>query len=362
MLLPIIVANFKIIFRDRQALFWALIFPLIFVVVFGLLRLDEPLKTTIAVVDKSNDSVSWSLIEKIRKIELLEPDLNMDEQNARKDIQSGAIDFVLLIPEKLAQSVQDPNPAEPAQLTLLYDESRFENNQLILGVMQQLVDQINMSLQEAVPLVRLESEGIQARTIRYFDFLLPGFIGMGVMIYAIISMSSIVALYRQQKIFKRLLTTPLKVRTFFAGQIIAYLLVSLVQAAIIMAAGVFLFNAHIYGNILWVFVLVLFSNIIFLNLGFLVGTMASRVEAANGFASAIVIPMMFLSGIFFSTENLPGVLHTAVQYLPLTPLLDALRGVVIYAEPFWAYPWEIGILSIWIVVTSVAAVRMFRFN
>ena len=151
-------------------------------------------------------------------------------------------------------------------------------------------------------------------------------------------------------------------RSFFASQIIAYLLLSLVQAAIILAAGVFLFNGHIYGNVLWVFVLVLFGNIIFLNLGFIVGAIAKRVEAANGFASAIAYPMMFFSGVFFPTDGLPGVLSKIVQYLPLTPLLDALRGVTIEAKPVWAYPWELAILGIWIAVTSVVALRVFRFS
>jgi ABC-2 type transport system permease protein len=250
----------------------------------------------------------------------------------------------------------------PVPLRVLYDESRFQTNQLVLGVIQQFIDQTNMSLQNAQPLIELQPEGIQARTVEYFDFLLPGFIGMGVMMYAITGMASVVALYRQQKIFKRLLTTPLRVRSFFAAQIIAYLLVSLIQAAIILAAGVFLFNGHIYGNVLWVFVLVLFANIIFLNIGFIVGAMAKRVEAANGFATAIAIPMMFLSGVFFPTENLPSVLSQIVRYLPLTPLLEALRGVAIEAEPLWAYPWELGILGIWIIVTSVVAIRVFKFN
>ena len=121
-------------------------------------------------------------------------------------------------------------------------------------------------------------------------------------------------------------------------------------------------NGHIYGNVLWVFVLVLFANIIFLNIGFIIGAMAKRVEAANGFASAIAIPMMFLSGVFFPTENLPSILSQIVRYLPLTPLLEALRGVAIETEPLWAYPWELGILGIWIIVTSVVAIRVFKFN
>jgi ABC-2 type transport system permease protein len=310
----------------------------------------------------SQDPVSEALITNLSSIELLELDLDLDEEEATEALEEGEIGLVLFIPENMAERVHEQSLESPVPLRVLYDESRFQTNQLVLGVIQQFIDQTNMSLQNARILIELQPEGIQARTVGYFDFLLPGFIGMGVMMYSITGMASVVALYRQQKIFKRLLTTPLRVRSFFAAQIIAYLLISLIQAAIILAAGVFLFNGHIYGNVLWVFVLVLFANIIFLNIGFIVGAMAKRVEAANGFASAIAIPMMFLSGVFFPTENLPSVLSQIVRYLPLTPLLEALRGVAIETEPLWAYPWELGILGIWIIVTSVVAIRVFKFN
>lgn len=359
MFIPLLIANIKIIVRNRQALFWALVFPLIFVVVFGLFRFDEMGNATVAIVDRSQDPVSRALVRNLATIELLELDEGLDEESARQALRDGKLDFVLVIPEGLARGLQEGGP--PIPLTVLYDQARMQVNQLVLGVIQQFIDQVNLELQDARPLITLEPEGIQARRVGYFDYLLPGFVGMGVMMYAITGLASTIALYRQQKIFKRLLTTPLRVRTFFTAQITAHLLLSLLQSAIILAAGVFLFDAHIYGNVLWMFPLVLLANIIFLNLGFIVGAVAGTVPAADGLASSISIPMMFFSGVFFPTETLPGVLKDIVQYLPLTPLLDALRGVAIEAEPFWAYPWELGILGVWIVVTSAVALKVFRF-
>ena len=75
MFFSLLLANLKIIVRDHQALFWALVFPLIFVVVFGLFRMDEPGTTTVAVVDKSQDSVSQALITNLGDIELLKLEL-----------------------------------------------------------------------------------------------------------------------------------------------------------------------------------------------------------------------------------------------------------------------------------------------
>ena len=360
MLFPLIVANIKIIVRDRQALFWALLFPLIFVVVFGLFKLDEPVKTTIAVVDRAQDPVSKAFISNLGSIELLTLEQGKSEQEARDALKEVRISFVLLIPQGLAGQIQ--NTSSPVAITIIYDESRAQSNQIILGVVRQFVDQTNMALQNAKPLIELKPEGIQTRNVRYFDFLLPGFVGMGVMMYSLTGMASIVALYRQQKIFKRILTTPLRVRSFFIAQIIAYLLLSIVQAGIILAAGVFLFNGHVYGNIFGIFILVIFANTIFLNIGFIIGALAKRVEAASGFSNAVSIPMMFFSGTFFSTDGLPGIMPDIVKYLPLTPLITAMRGISVDAQPFWAYPAELAILGAWIVVTSALALKVFKLE
>ncbi|MBI2856225.1 MAG: ABC transporter permease, partial [Chloroflexi bacterium] len=137
---------------------------------------------------------------------------------------------------------------------------------------------------------------------------------------------------------------------------------SVVQAVIIVAAGVLIFGGHIYGNFLWILVLVVIANVVFLNLGFIVGAIAKNVRAADGLANAVTMPMMFLSGTFFPRESLPGVLSTVVGYLPLSPLLDVMRGVALDARPFWEYPTELAILGGWIAVTSVVAVRVFRFD
>jgi ABC-2 type transport system permease protein len=74
------------------------------------------------------------------------------------------------------------------------------------------------------------------------------------------------------------------------------------------------------------------------------------------------MPMMFFSGVFFPTDSLPTVLAVAVRYLPLTPMLDAMRGVVLEGNPVWDYPMKLAILGAWIVGTSIVAVKTFRFG
>ncbi|MFH1560639.1 MAG: ABC transporter permease [Chloroflexota bacterium] len=361
MLFPLILANLKMILRNRQALFWALAFPLIFVAIFGLFRLDEPPTVEILVIERARDPISQTLVESLRTIESFKVKEREDEVEARKELEDGDADYLLIIPEGLADRMTQRPIQEPVAITLLYDRGD-QTASIIIGTVQQFIEEMNRQMLQTPTLLELRPEGIQSRQLTYFDFLLPGFVGMGVMTYSIIGLASAMALYGEQKILKRILATPLKVRTFFASQIIAHLVLSVLQAVIIVAAGVLIFGAHIYGNFLWILVLVVIANVVFLNLGFIVGAIAKNVRAADGLANAVAMPMMFLSGTFFPKESLPGVLSTVVGYLPLSPLLDAMRGVALDARPFWEYPTELCILGAWIVVTSVVAVRVFRFD
>ena len=361
MLFSLTIANLKMIYRNRQALFWALAFPLIFVTIFGLFRLDEPPTIELLVIDNAQDPTSRALVENLAAIERFNVEEREDETRALKELEDGDVDFLLVIPKELESQLALRQDQRPVGITLRYDRSS-QSAPIIIGTIQRFIEETNRVLVQAPTLLELRPEGIQARQLTYFDFLLPGFVGMGVMIYSIIGMSSVVALYREQKILKRILATPLKVRTFFTAQIIAHLILSVLQAAAIVAAGVFIFNGHIYGNFLWVLVLVVIANIVFLNLGFIVGSIAKNVRAADGMANAVAMPMMFLSGTFFPTDGLPGVLSALVKYLPLAPMLDVMRGVALDAKPFWEYPNELAILGAWIVVSSVVAIKVFRFS
>ena len=294
-------------------------FPLIFILIFGLFNFDQPPSAELTVVDHADDDLSRSFVEGLREIDFFTLEDESDEEAARRALADGEVGYVLIIPEGLTERATAQEGG--VTLTLLYDETQILTNSIVRSVLQQSLDQVNLAIQGARAVLGIESQGITARNVSYFDFLLPGIVGFGVMVFSIIGLASVIALYREQKILKRIRATPLKVRTFFTAQVLAYLLLSMVQTGIILAAGVFLFGARIYGNVLWAFPLVVLANLTFLNLGFIVGSYSRSVSAASGLGNAVAMPMMFLSGAFFPTEGLPTILREAVQYLPLTPLL-----------------------------------------
>lgn len=359
-MLPLLSANIKILIRNRQALFWALVFPIIFVTVFGLFDWDSPNRAKIAVIDQSNTPLSRQLIDNIKSIDFLRIQEKVtQEADARKKLKDGDISFVLIIPANLQQL---PSSSSPVSIGLLYNETNVQQNQLVIGVLNQFIDEVNIRLMGSTRPLTLNNQGLNYHHVNYFDFLVPGLVGMGVMTFSITFIATSIAQYREQKILKRMLATPLRVRKFFLAQIIAHLLLSLVQTAIILVIGVAVFGAHVYGNYLWLVILVMLANIAFLNIGFISAGLTRSVNAANGLANVIGLPMMFLSGTFFPTDSLPSVVRVAVQYLPLTPLLDGLRKVALDAQPIWASGTDLAILGIWVVATSVLAVRVFKFS
>jgi ABC-2 type transport system permease protein len=122
------------------------------------------------------------------------------------------------------------------------------------------------------------------------------------------------------------------------------------------------FGATIHGNVVWLFVLALIGNLIFLGIGFSIAGRARNADAADGMANAIALPMLFLSGTFFPTDTLPELMQAVVAFLPLTPLLEAMRIVAIEGDPITAASSELLLLGAWVLVSFAIASRLFRFQ
>jgi ABC-2 type transport system permease protein len=359
------IASVKMLYRDRQSLFWALMFPIIFTVVFGLFDFSQAPEVRIAIVAAERSPVSEALASGLQDVDSFEVNRTEDLAAARQDLTDGEVDVVLSVPPILASHVPgsaDPPVVSPTSVTVFYNESNFDSNQFALGVVERIVDRMNLRMAGVTsPALSVEAKGVAARSVEYYDFLLPGLVAMGVMNFSITGMAIAVARYREQRILKRILATPLRPFKFLSSQVLARLLLALVQAALIVAVGVFLFGAKIYGNVAWIFILATVANLIFLNIGFAVAGRARNPDSAQGIASAVALPMMFLSGVFFPTDTLPQVMQAIVKYLPLTPLIEALRKVSLEGLSITDTGPQLLLLGAWGVVSFALAAMNFRF-
>ena len=366
-MLAITLANLKMMARNRQGLFWALIFPLLLVVVFGLFDFRGVTPTGLAVADFSGGPKADLLRERLNGIALLEtedlaPSDAEELGEARRRLTDGDLGYLLLIPQGLDDPAAESSAGAVEPVTLVYATRNPERNQLVEGVVHSLVIELRSDGRPVLPEHLVTSEVIATPEVDYFDTVLLGLLGLGIMTNSIISIAVRISTYRNQAVLKRLLATPLPVWKFFAGEIIAHLLLAMVQALIILAVGVFVFGGDIHGNLGWVLLIVLLGTVVFLNIGFILSAWARSPAAASGMGNAVALPMMFLAGTFFSTASLPWLLPYAAQVLPLTPMLDALREVAINSAPLWETWPQVAALVAWAAATAAVAVRVFRFS
>ena len=366
-MLAITIANLKMMARNRQGLFWALAFPLLLVVVFGLFDFRGVTPAGLAVADYSGGPRAELLRERLGGIAFLDPEYLPAEDpaalaEARQRLVDGDLGYLLLIPHGIDDPAGENSVGAVQPVTLVYSTRNPERNQLVEGAVHSLVIELRSGGNPILPEQLVVSEVIETPEVDYFDTVLLGLLGLGIMTNSIISIAVRISTYRNQSVLKRLLVTPLPVWKFFAGEVIAHLLLALVQALIILAVGVFVFGGDIHGSLGWVLLIVLLGTVVFLNIGFILSAWARSPAAASGMGNAVALPMMFLAGTFFSTASLPWLLPYAALVLPLTPMLDALREVAINSAPLW-HTWpQLAALGAWAVATAAIAVRVFRFS
>ena len=364
-MLPLTIANLKMLGRNRQTVFWALFFPLILVVVFGLFDFTSASLSDIAVIDQANSPASQQLVSALGDIEILSLNPSpADTDSGRRMIADGDLDYLIVVPQGFAAPGDAPfDPTEDmAPVSLVLSTSDEERNQLLLGILGEIADEAVLGIPIVEKPETLVTERITTRQVPYFDLVLFGLVGMGIMTHAIISIAARISNYRNLSILKRMLATPLPIWKFFAAEVTAQLVLALLQAAVILAVGVFVFRAQLNGNILHLLPPLILGGLVFLNIGFIVSAYANSPTSASGMGNAIAFPMMFFAGTFFSTSSLPWLFPYLADALPLAPMLTALREIGIHGATIWEVWPEMAALAGWVAATSLVAIKVFRFS
>lgn len=345
-------ASIKMIYRDKQATFWALAFPIIFAVIFGLFDFEAQPPVKIELTGATQSQAGTAIQGALKEIDSFEVSTATNLETAKADIGDGDLDVVVDVPEMTGPQ---------GTVTVYYSKANMQTNQFALSAINQTLDGMNLVVAGVEPMFTMQPEPVQSKKVTYYDFILPGLVAMGVMNVAIGGIAVGITKFREQKILKRILATPARPGNFLVAQVLARLVLAFIQTALILAVGVYVFGANIYGNVVWLFVLATLANLIFLNIGFAIAGKAKTSDAATGIAQAVALPMMFLSGVFFPIETLPTVLQGAVKLLPLTPLIEAMRKVSIDGLSITACGVQIAALAAWVVVSFVIARLNFSF-
>ena len=342
----------RIFLRDRQAIFFSLFFPIIFMSVFGFVERRGPQTIDIGVVNEAPGPLSEDFMAALTGNDVFRVQSGT-EAELRETLIEGDVSLVLVVPPEFQQADSG------VQLRVMVDASQVQLLGLIMPVLEQSLLRVERELRGTEPLFTLTLEDVQARSQRYLDFLVPGLIAFTLMQLAIAGSGFNIVEYRRKGILKRLFVTPVQPRDFIAGIVLSRLLLSIMQITVLLAVAVFLLDVQILGSYPAFYVSIIMGSVVFLCLGFFLGSLAKTQQSIQAIGNLVIFPQIFLSGIFYPIDSMPAFIQPVAYVLPLSYVANALRGIANEGLSLLQLLPDLTGILVWMAVSFFLATRFF---
>jgi ABC-type multidrug transport system permease subunit len=317
--------------REPEVLFWGMLFPVLISIGLGLaFTQTSESKFNIVTVEenrteldsllsiyahpnpkKGKDAVIWKTQDEV----LGNTEFHFVRNNWEKAIISlkrGEADIVVTDSAGKIAYHFDPHNSQ-AQLAYLK--------------LSTLIQSTRSTLSTAAPTASSDIKPLTLTGVRYIDFLVPGLIAFGLMSSILWGISYTIIERRSQKLLRRMVVTPMKKSNFLIAMMLVRIVMNVVEALILFFSMWCLFDIRIQGNIGALCVLFMAGNVAFAGIAVWVSSRIYKTEVGTGWINAVQMPMMILSGIFFSYHNFPEWSIEFIRLLPLTVLTDGIRSV-----------------------------------
>jgi ABC-2 type transport system permease protein len=191
------------------------------------------------------------------------------------------------------------------------------------------------------------------------DVLIPGVAGMGVLATTFTSLAYNLTWLREEGILKRIRATPMPPTAYVAGLIGSAALNAVLQVAIVVTIGNVVYGVEWPHDPALLALFTLLGVVCFSALGIAFSHVIPNEEAAPAYTNAVFLPLIFISGVFYSADELPDALKAIAEALPLKYLIDGLSEAIVGGGDAGTAAL---VLVAWTVVGVVLAVRFFRWN
>lgn len=210
--------------------------------------------------------------------------------------------------------------------------------------------------------MNIRDAAVTTRGSRYIDFLIPGLLALNIMGSGVWSIAFSIVTARNKKLLKRLIATPMSRGEYLLSFLISRLAFLVAEVIVLLGFGALVFDVPVRGSYATLAVICLVGALAFSAIGLLVASRARTVEAVSGLANLVMLPMWIFSGIFFSSSNFPTAFRPLIRALPLTATVDALRATMLQGSSLGSLAPELAIISTWLVLSFVVALRIFRWR
>jgi ABC-type multidrug transport system permease subunit len=208
----------------------------------------------------------------------------------------------------------------------------------------------------------LERGSVEGKEIRYVDWLVCGLIGMNMMFSALFGVGYVIVRYRKTGVLRRFKATPLQPALFLISQVASRLVLIVVTSVIVFFGTHALIGFEIHGSVLSLFLVWALGGMSLIALGLLIAARVKSEEFAGGLLNLISWPMMFLSGVWFSLEGAHPVVKKIAYAVPLTHVIDASRKIMNEGQTLLQVMPEVTTLGLMTVALLALGAVLFRWE
>jgi len=196
---------------------------------------------------------------------------------------------------------------------------------------------------------------------RFIGAGLPVLASVLIMIGAVLSLVTIISIYREGGILKRLRATPLRPQTILTAHVLVKLLLSAATLALMVLAGKRYYPAGIHAPLLGFTIALLISTCSILSIGFVIASIVPTARFAQPIGAVIMYPMMAVSGLFAPVEALPPAAQAVAKVLPLTYAVSLLEGIW-KGDAWWMHARDLAALAVALFVCTALSAKVFRWE
>jgi ABC-2 type transport system permease protein len=192
------------------------------------------------------------------------------------------------------------------------------------------------------------------------EVLIPGVAGMGVLATTFTALAFNLTILRDEGVLKRIRGTPIPAGAYLAGIIGSATLNACLQVALVVVIGNVLYGVDWPHDPLLLAGFTLLGVVCFASLGVAFAQAIPNEDAAPAYTNAIFLPLIFISGVFYSADDLPQALKTIAEALPLKHLIDGLSEAIVGGGGDAAT--AAVVVAAWAAAGLFLAVRFFRWE
>ncbi len=340
-ILALTIKELKKTIREPAVLFMIFLFPIVFVFAFGAsfggVGSAQTATYHVGVVNldqASSINASQAFVGALTDTKIINLHVYGSNQTAQSDLSQGTVQAVMIIPVDFSQSLAAYRaaPNNPADWTntsvqLYLDKGSITATQAVPPIVQQTLASLAGQNQQVLSPFQVQTASlVEAKTMPALDYLAPGMFTFA-SIFLIMMVAQSFTQDRENGMMKRIRVSPTSPAEFMASQVVAYVGIALIQAALVFVMTYALgfrptVDAAAYG---FAFVLVLAFSLSNVGFGLLTATISKTASAATGLSFLFVLPQLFLGT--FVGASLSGGAQAAGKFVPSYYVTNALTSL-----------------------------------